>query len=74
MPAFIITGSRIIAATRSLFSASARATASGSLNGTTTTRSRMACGIPVFPGTPMGCSRGPTSSASGSTDTCTESW
>ena len=25
-------------------------------------------------GTPVGCSRGPTSSASGSTDTCTESW
>ena len=51
MPAFIITGSRIIAATWPRCSASARATAPVSLNGTTITRSRIAAGMPELPGT-----------------------
>ena len=74
MPAFIMIGSRIIPAIWPWCSASTRSTAPRSLNGTMTIRSMIACGMPVLPGTLYGASAGPTSSGSGSTETCTESW
>jgi hypothetical protein len=46
MPMFIITGSRITAATWPSLSASASSAASASLNGTTMTVSHSACGMP----------------------------
>ena len=43
-------------------------------NGTMTVSSMIASGIPELAGTFVGLLAGPTSSASGVTETCTESW
>ena len=75
IPAFIMIGSRIMPATCPGCSVSARSTAPRSLNGTTVTRSMIAAGMPLLSGTLCGRSAGPmSSSASGSTETTTESW
>ncbi len=82
MPMFIITGSRITAATSPSLSESACFTALASLNGTMITVSQRACGIPLE----VGCvvyhawssapvwNRMSKTSASGTTENNTESW
>ena len=74
IPAFIMIGSMIIPAIWPGYSSSSRATPSRSLKPTTRVRSVIACGIPVLDGTWAGLCAGPTSSASGQTETWTESW
>ena len=74
MPAFIMSGSMIMPAIFPACSSSARSRTARSLNGTTTTRSTMACGMPPPAATDHGRSRGPRSSASLYIDTMTASW
>ena len=74
MPAFIMIGSTIMPAIWPACSSSSRGNAGRSLKPTTSVRSVIAVGIPVLAGTWCGRAGSPTSSASGVTDTCTESW
>ena len=74
IPAFIITGSMIIPATWPGCWSSRRLTLSRSLNVATRVSRVIASGMPVLAGTWAGSSAGPTSSASGATETWTESW
>ena len=74
MPAFIMIGSMIIPAISPGCSSKARATASRSLNGTMIVSAMMASGTPELAGTFVGRLAGPTSPASGVTETWTESW
>ena len=74
IPAFIMTGSRIMPAIWPWCSSSRRATLSRSLNVAISVRSVMAFGMPEDEGALLGFSCGPASSSSGATDTCTESW
>ncbi len=81
MPMFIITGSRITAATCPGLSANAPLTAPASLNGTTITVSHSARGTPFEVGSVVyqafSCStpwRMSSTSASGTTENSTESW
>ena len=75
MPAFIITGSRIIPATWPGWASSDRRDHVEVVErDDQATRSRIACGMPLLPATGSGASAGPASSASGMTETCTESW
>ena len=73
MPAFIMIGSTIMPATWPGFSSSTRFTATRSLKPTIRVRSVIAFGMPVLDGHRLGRSAGPMSSASGQTDTWTES-
>ena len=73
MPAFIITGSRIMPAIWFSCSSSRRATPSRSLNAAIRVRSVMAFGMPEEAGALLGFSGGPASSSPGATETCTES-
>ena len=81
MPTFIITGSRITAATSPSLSESACSTAPASLNGTTIVVSQSARGIPfdvgcvvyhALPSWSTSCRR-PSTSASGTTEKSSES-
>ena len=82
MPMFIITGSRITAATSPSFSDSACSTALASLNGTMITVSQSAWGMPLEVGSvvyqdlpsPPVWNRMSRTSASGTTENNTESW
>jgi len=71
---FIIAGSTITAATSVGCAAKTRSSPAMSLNGATEVSSTVEAGMPCVNGTDAGCSTGPISSGSGSTETSSASW